>query len=55
MHKKIKSFHEIEEILSELLGTKARIIKGKAGGRIEIEFYSDKDLERVVTLLKSKR
>ncbi len=45
----------IEEILSELLGTKARIIKGKAGGRIEIEFYSDKDLERVVTLLKSKR
>lgn len=44
----------LEEQLRDLLGTKVRIIKAKKGGKIEIEFYSDKDLERVVTFLKSK-
>jgi len=44
----------IEDKLRELLGTKVRIVKAKKGGRIEIEFYSDEDLERVITILKSK-
>lgn len=44
----------IEEKLRDALGTKVRIITAKKGGRIEIEFYSEKDLERIVTLLKSK-
>ena len=45
----------IEEGLRDLFGTKVRIIKVKKGGKIEIEFYSDNDLERIITLLKSKR
>jgi len=45
----------IEQALMEALGTKVKIIKSKKGGKIEIEFYSDTDLERVITLLKSKR
>ena len=44
----------IEEELSYALGTKVKILKGKKGGKIEIEFYSDKDLEKVITRLKSK-
>ncbi|NQV04799.1 MAG: hypothetical protein HQ532_04790, partial [Candidatus Omnitrophica bacterium] len=44
----------LEEQLRDLLGTKVKIIKAKKGGKIEIEFYSDKDLERVLTFLKSK-
>lgn len=43
----------VEESLSESFGTKVKILKGKKGGKIEIEFYSDKDLERVITRLKS--
>jgi len=44
----------IEEGLRQLFGTKVRIIKAKKGGKIEIEFYSDNDLQRILTLLKSK-
>jgi len=43
----------IEEQLSDVLGTKVKISRSKQGGKIEIEFYSEKDLERVVTRLKS--
>ncbi len=43
----------IEEQLSDVLGTKVKILRSKQGGKIEIEFYSEKDLERVVTRLKS--
>ncbi|MDP6686053.1 MAG: ParB/RepB/Spo0J family partition protein [Candidatus Omnitrophota bacterium] len=45
----------LEEKLQDILGTKVRILQQKRGGKIEIEFYSDTDLERVVTLLKSNR
>jgi len=45
----------LEEKLSEILGTKVKVLRSKKGGKIEIEFYSDKDLERVVTLLESRR
>ena len=44
----------IEESLSQVLGTKVKIARSKKGGKIEIEFYSDKELEKIVTLLKSK-
>ncbi|MFC1667114.1 ParB/RepB/Spo0J family partition protein [Candidatus Omnitrophota bacterium] len=43
----------IEEKLRDILGTKVKIVSSKKGGRIEIEFYSDRDLERILTLLKS--
>lgn len=45
----------LQSELSQILGTKVKIIKSKKGGRIEIEFYSDSDLGKIVTLLKSKR
>lgn len=45
----------IEESLREALGTKVKITKSRKGGKIEIEFYSDGDLERVITILKSRR
>jgi len=43
----------LEQELREIFGTKVKIVKSKKGGKIEIEFYSDNDLQRVVTLLKS--
>ena len=43
----------LEQELREIFGTKVKILKSKKGGKIEIEFYSDTDMERVITLLKS--
>ncbi|MFH1782019.1 MAG: ParB/RepB/Spo0J family partition protein [Candidatus Omnitrophota bacterium] len=45
----------LEEELRNALGTKVKIIRSKKGGKIEIEFYSDNDLEKIITLLKSNR
>lgn len=42
---------EAESQLRGLFGTKVRIIKNKDRGRIEIEFYSEDDLERLLLLL----
>lgn len=42
----------LEQKLQDTLGTKARIIKSKNGGRIEITYYSDEDLERIIELFK---
>jgi len=43
---------QIENELSVLFGTKIKIIKGRKKGRIEIEFYSNNDLERILEMLK---
>lgn len=42
---------ELEEILQKYLGTRAAIVKQKKGGKIEIAFYNDEDLERIIQLL----
>lgn len=42
---------EAESHLRNILGTKVRIVKNKDRGRIEIEFYSDDDLERLLMFL----
>lgn len=42
---------EIEESLKSLFGTKVNIIKGAKKGKIEIEYYNEEDLERIVSLL----
>jgi len=42
------------ERLSRYLGTKVRIIPGAIGGKIEIEYYSTADLERLYTLILRK-
>ena len=41
----------LEEMLQHALGTKVRIYPGKKRGKIEIEYYSPKDLDRVLKLL----
>jgi ParB family chromosome partitioning protein len=41
----------IEDGLRQKLGTKVSIVKGRRKGRIEIEFFGDDDLSRLVTLL----
>jgi ParB family transcriptional regulator, chromosome partitioning protein len=42
---------ESESVLREQLGTPVLISKGKKKGKIEIEFYSEDDLERIIELL----
>lgn len=42
---------EIEAHLRNLFGTKVNVVKGRDRGRIEIEFYSEDDLERLLLLL----
>lgn len=41
----------IEATLREIYGTKVRLLVNKDRGRIEIEFYSEDDLERILNLL----
>jgi ParB family chromosome partitioning protein len=45
-------FLEIENSLKQFLGTKVKVIEGKKGGKIQIEFYSDEDLSRILELFK---
>ncbi len=42
---------ELEAQLRDILGTKVTIVKNKDRGRIQIEFYSDDDLQRLLVLL----
>lgn len=45
------NLEQIESELRRILGTKVSVIKTKDRGRVEIEFYSDDDLERLFSLL----
>lgn len=49
-----KSLHliEIEERLRNKYGTQVRIKLGKKGGSIEIEFYSEEELERLLEIIQ---
>lgn len=42
---------DLEERLIKFFGTKVKIVKGKKRGKIEIEFFSEKELERILELL----
>lgn len=42
---------ELQEKLQHTLGTKVRINRHKSGGNIEIYYYGDEDLERLISLL----
>ena len=42
---------EIEERMTRRLGTKVRLIHGKTGGKIVIDYYSPADLERVIDMI----
>lgn len=42
---------EAEAALRRIYGTKVTIVRGKDRGRIVIEFYSEQDLERIISLI----
>lgn len=44
-------FLEIENSLKQFFGTKVKIVQDKKRGRIQIEFYSDEDLSRILEIL----
>jgi len=46
-------YKNIEDRMKEIMGTKVQILKGKKKGKIEIEYYSDEDLDRIVDLFES--
>lgn len=43
----------MEEELKGYFGTKVNIVSGRKKGKLEIEYYSPKDLERIINLLKN--
>jgi len=45
---------DAEERLRNVFGTQVRIKSGKRGGSIEIEFYSQEELERLLEIMQSK-
>ncbi len=51
---KSPQFVAIEERLQRFFGTRVNIRKRRAGGRIEVDYYSDDDLERILDLLHAK-
>ena len=49
-------YHNLEERVKEILGTKVQISHKKNNtGKIEIEYYSNDELERIIDLLESVR
>ena len=47
----ISNYNYIEEKLKNILGTKVKIKNGKNKGAIEIEYYSNDDLDRIMGLI----
>ena len=43
---------EAESYLKQLLGTSVRIHPGRKKGRIEIEYYGDDDLSRLLEMFR---
>ncbi len=50
--KKMPELVEAEDYLKRLMGTSVKIIPGLKKGRIEIEYYGDEDLERILELFR---
>ena len=48
-----KYYEDVENSLSSRLGTKVKIQEGNKKGKIEIEYYSKEDLERILFELRS--
>jgi len=46
------AFFEIEEKLKQFFGTSVKVVGKRKGGKIEIEFYSEEDLTRILELLQ---
>ena len=50
--RKLPALVEAEDYLKRLLGTSVRIIPGLKRGRIEIEYYSDEELDRLLDVFR---
>lgn len=48
-------YREIQENLQRLLGTKVVISKGSKKGKIEIEYYSEEELSRIIQLISTNK
>jgi len=48
-------YQAIEERLREIFGTKVRIMNNKKNGKIILEYYSQDELDRILTLVESLR
>lgn len=46
---------EMEEKLTEALGTRVQIESGEGGGKIHIDYFSDVDLRNIIELIKKNR
>lgn len=46
---------EVEDSLMRILGTKVNLKLGEKKGKIEIEYYSNEDLERIIEILSERR
>jgi ParB family transcriptional regulator, chromosome partitioning protein len=44
---------QIEDRFKNIFGTKVKLISGKDKGKILIEYYSDEELDRIITLVES--
>ena len=53
--KKDQNITDIEGQLQQLFGTRVRIMHGKKRGRIQIEYYSTEDLNRILDMLNAKK
>src|SRR5699024_8115446 len=52
-NKKDIFLQERESVLRNELGTSVKINRGKRKGKIEIEFYTDEDLNRIIDVLEN--
>jgi ParB family chromosome partitioning protein len=50
--RKIPALTEVENYLKQLLATSVKITPGLKRGKIEIEYYGDDDLDRLIDLFK---
>ena len=49
-------YTDLEDKMKEVFGTKVHVaVKGKGKGKIEIEYYSDDELERMFDMIMSIR
>ena len=44
-----------QERMKELLGTKVSVTRGARKGKIEIEYYSEEDLERILAYMEERQ
>ncbi|MCX5686881.1 MAG: ParB/RepB/Spo0J family partition protein [Candidatus Omnitrophica bacterium] len=52
--RKDRNIVDIENQLQQILGTRVHIFHGKKRGRIQIEYYSNEDLDRVLAIISQK-